>query len=576
MVTYPSQKKGNYFMELTLLEKCKSILKTLPIAYYLRVKTIPVIFDNKIETSCFIPSRFEIRVAFKNIEEVFDKKVEMSEEELEKTIRCFLYHEVSHAILTPYQLMDFIKTRVRLHYFRCLNTNLANILEDERIESILKDYYLDVNFKENFENIATFDKDAKCFEHFVFNAVRFRYAPSHKEEINKRINDFIIRTRNISARDGSVVILCEEMEELLLFLETFWKFEEDTEEDKSSSSEKDRRSEEESEESSKESGSEEENEEKSEESEKSEKSGEDSIKNNGEETFNSEDIEKDEMLGNGEGKGIALTAEEVKDLVEAAIEKIKSDSAEQGGYLNIADSIYKSDFNTRVELSKIIAKNVGFGTQKSNAKYGYCGRLDSKKIRKDYNDSYKWFKKKSSDDQAKAKKSSKKILNIWLDQSGSFRYNDEKINKVLKALYEIENKRDDFEWNLIKLTCECHLVEKKEERVSRSWSGNALPKKQIEDTYKRVNKTHEEFNIVLFDGWATSNDFMGESKKADEVYGYESLKVFNNKRTIFITECSNTKSIQLECKDAKAIIEENSNYAITLAQNIIKALDLLF
>ena len=90
-----------------------------------------------------------------------------------------------------------------------------------------------------------------------------------------------------------------------------------------------------------------ENEEKSEESEKSEKSGEDSIKNNGEETFNSEDIEKDEMLGNGEGEGIALTAEEVKDLVEAAIEKIKSDSAEQGGYLNIADSIYKSDFNTR-------------------------------------------------------------------------------------------------------------------------------------------------------------------------------------------------------------------------------------
>ena len=52
-----------------LSQESEKILKTLPVAHYLKVDTIPVIFDNYSETSYFNPSGFEIHIALKNIAE---------------------------------------------------------------------------------------------------------------------------------------------------------------------------------------------------------------------------------------------------------------------------------------------------------------------------------------------------------------------------------------------------------------------------------------------------------------------------------------------------------------------------
>jgi len=57
----------------------------------------------------------------------------------ETAVRSNVYHEVSHAILTPMELCQDIACR----------HDTFNIVEDFRIEDILRNYYLDVNFREN-------------------------------------------------------------------------------------------------------------------------------------------------------------------------------------------------------------------------------------------------------------------------------------------------------------------------------------------------------------------------------------------------------------------------------------------
>jgi hypothetical protein len=57
----------------------------------------------------------------------------------ETAVRSNVYHEVSHAILTPMEL---------LQDSTCRHSTL-NIVEDFRIEDILRNYYLDVNFRDN-------------------------------------------------------------------------------------------------------------------------------------------------------------------------------------------------------------------------------------------------------------------------------------------------------------------------------------------------------------------------------------------------------------------------------------------
>ena len=578
--------------ELTLeilSQKSNEILKTLPIAHYLKVDTIPVIFDNESETSYFNPTRFEIHVALKNIAEAIDgsDKEEITDYDLEKHIRCFLYHEISHAILTPKDLMVMANDKS----FELLNSNFANILEDERIETILKDYYLGVDFKQNLKNVVPL-QHAKTFEHFVFNAVRFRYSPIMKKEVNDNVNYFIQRSKKINALSYSGD-LCNSMGLLLKYLKSIWdKLVEDAKEksksseEESSSSGKDKgdsesaegssQSEEDSTTDSKDDSSEEESKSvdaKSSEEDKgeSEESKSDHIEDIGDITA----VIKDDF--ESEKADSVLSEEQLEKLMDSVILSLKENSAMEGGYsMKLKD--YESDKETKLELLKVIVRNVGTGNNQQQAQYGYCGKFNAKRFIKDYNDSYKWFEKKAYEDNQTSKKSSKKILNIWLDQSGSFRYNDASINKVLKALYEIETKRKDFEWRLIKLTCDCVLVENKDKRFSKSFSGNALPKNKIQRVYNRVNNSHSEFNVVLFDGPANSCDFYCGREKRDcsESYEYDSLKPFNNKNTIFITECSNTRRIKEVCNNAKAIIEENSNYAGTLAKNVIKALDLLF
>ena len=646
-----------------LSQESEKILKTLPVAHYLKVDTIPVIFDNHSETSYFNPYGFEIHIALKNIAEAIigSGKTELSNADLEKHIRCFLYHEISHAILTPRNLMARAQSG-----FTLLNPNFANILEDERIETILKHYYHGVDFKQNLHNVVPL-QHSKNFENFVFNAVRFRYSPIMKKQVNQKVNQFIQCTSKINSTTSEESSLCRAMENLLKYLKGIWdklvemaknmqpqnsssdqeeKDSSSTSEDKSESTSKKDHSQSETEDttdsadhhSSKEESDDAEDNSSEEESKDTDKDSEESSKEDsgksdseteekGKDSSKEESGDKEEdaedpsqseeeditaIIGDDfkeENSDSELSTEEIEKTMKKAVVLLKQEAAKNWAYsMKLKD--FECDNDTKIELLKVIVRNVGTGINQSQAQYGYCGRFNAKRFMKDHNDSCKWFEKKAYEDNQKSKKSSKKILNIWLDQSGSFERNDNEVNKILKALYEIESKRNDFEWNLIRVDSHFVIERNKERRFSKSSGSNALPKEEIEKCYRELNKTGFEYNIVLFDGTVGANidqyleqldneqNRVMSSTSYDEktkrtyaqrcqeqrlyleerrkVMDYKNLKVFDNKHTIFITESSNTKDIRIVCKNAKAIIEENCDYAGTLAKNVIKALDLLF
>lgn len=600
-----------------LKEQTQQVLNTLPVAYYLKVSNIEVILDEIASTSYFDFRKFNIHIALNNIYQALNGKdyTDFNEVEFEQIVRGFQYHELSHTILTPRNLMDWANEFAKSG--KLLNPNLANIIEDERIETLLKHYYHNVDFKGNLKRVVKL-QHAKTFEHFVFNAVRFRYCPTDKKLVNKAVIRLIESTKNIDAyRNDNGYKLAECMEWLLSVLKDVWDklpkaTEPETSKEKSGKTDKTDHTEtadtegeddtENSESSDEDLGSENaendneddttddtEGDEDSEES--NDADGEDDTDDaskttdgNGETTEGDQDIDEDsesEMSGEYEDDFIPtetdteIDAELIDKLVAEAMLGAKEKSAYSGGYkMSIADFICDKD--TKCEMLKIIGRNIGFGNNQNAVQYGYSGKFNTKRFATDFNDSCKWFAKKSYDDTGiNARKSEKRILNIWLDQSGSFEYNDESVNKVLKALYEIEKDRTDFEWRLIKLTCDCNLVEDKSARFSKSWSGNALPQKKIAETYNKVNNSMRELNIVLFDGPANSMDFYDEYRHDGETYGFKSLAPFNNNRTIFITNPSNTESIKSVCPNARETITSTA-YVSELSRNIVKAMDLLF
>ena len=601
-----------------LSSESEKILKTLPIAHYLKVDTIPVVFDNLSSTSYFNPSEFTIHVALANIADAIigSGKNEITNADLEKTIRCFLYHEISHAILTPKNLMT------SANGWTLLNPTLANILEDERIETLLSNYYHNVDFKENLHNVVKLQQ-ARDFTSFVFNAVRFRYCPINNKDVNNHVNDFIKKTSHIGALSGDEYYLCSLMEKLIKYLKGIWDSlpkstsksaskqpseatgdgdgeGTQSEETSSTSNEDEEKATEQTEEKGKSQDSsceDEQNDDKNAENAENDSLEDSSSRPEEEETSNEENAENEKTitLDECEDADSPLSDEEIEQAVAEVVLLLKQESADHGKYtMKIKD--FQCDNNTKVELLKVIVRNVGTGIHENQAQYGYSGRFNAKRFMKDYNDSCKWFEKRAYEDNQKSKKSSRKILNIWLDQSGSFRSNDDAVNNVLKALYEIEKKRNDFEWNLIRVDEHFTIENDKEKRYSKSSGGNALPKEEIEKCYKQLNKTGYEYNIVLFDGEVGDenaaiylarverNYKLGKIsqhdyeyyKKSEQDMDYQNLKVFDNKRSIFIVERSNIRPIKTVCSNAKSIIEQNSGYANALAKNTIKALDLLF
>ena len=170
-------------MELSF-PKCESIFNTLPVGYYAG-RRIGMRLDDKAKTSFYSPIDDKIVVSYPIIAKRMEAVAEGGDEE--EAVRSMVYHEVAHAILTP-DLSD--------HYL----SDQINTFEDERVETVLRDYFLNTNFRKQLFDIhgghAPHANDAKTA---FFNAVRFGLGTA---EVQKKVNDILHTYEQITRTSG--------------------------------------------------------------------------------------------------------------------------------------------------------------------------------------------------------------------------------------------------------------------------------------------------------------------------------------------------------------------------------------
>ena len=177
---------------------CEEVLRTLPVGYYLGHQ-VTMNLDTKGDATFINMENESITVSYRNIADMCENAPEDIDKE--SIIRSLFYHEISHAIMTPSPKTlpkdpGFFRTGNSLspkqaQYIFSIFKDLFNIFEDERIETLLADYYMNVNFKRNVillnnidPNVEQYNKDPiKKF----FVLVRYRVGP---EELVKEVLGF--------------------------------------------------------------------------------------------------------------------------------------------------------------------------------------------------------------------------------------------------------------------------------------------------------------------------------------------------------------------------------------------------
>ena len=185
------------------LKTKEEILKSVPIAYYFGYQLD--ISIEKTQTSYIDIKNLKIVVAEDQIK--FD--------DIEST-RSTIYHELSHAILTPSILNSAID-----YYISCepmpLNFerlyDFINIFEDQRIESLMKCKFLKINFYKNVFKINNTTKETELnkdltrenfpnFINYFYAVVRYGYTGGISEGFLELINEKII---NIADSNNKII-----------------------------------------------------------------------------------------------------------------------------------------------------------------------------------------------------------------------------------------------------------------------------------------------------------------------------------------------------------------------------------
>ena len=464
-------------MEITT-NKIKEVLDTLPIDYYCG-RHIEVALTDEADTSYYEIRKDKITFSAKNVKAIVNSafaKGTVNEFNFENIVRGILYHELSHAILTP------------KYDFDC---NFAtNVVEDERIETVLKDYYLDVDFKKNVILLNNYQGEPpkSCQEAF-YQLVRYRVGEKKwLEELDSILKDFATLTRADEGYHYS--------RRIEKFYRDFIKEQEknglpnNKNEENSQSYLSIDNGEEESEEGGK----------------------------NGESGDGGEEVGGRKVLTQDGGE------EEIKAKALEVIEKAKeAQNASKVCSTNSLKSFQKSlsgYCNKKMidELEMIFMSYNNRQTNNGSATQSYSGVFNPRNVAR--ND-YRFFDRKAI--KGTTKGFSKFHLNLLVDKSGSFENNVQITNEFLYALQEIEKKIPTFSFDVILCGSGSEICNKNE-RFTRS-SDSSYFESDLERQLKEIYKPDAiNYTIALFDGYFASGEYS---------------KCLNNSRTSIIcdSEC---------------------------------------
>ena len=149
---------------------------------------------------------------------------------------------------------------------------------------------------------------------------------------------------------------------------------------------------------------------------------------------------------------------------------------------------------------------------------------------------------------------------LFIDNSGSFRYNDTYMNTFIRTLSRINNP--DFSFDVI--TINERVVEWPNTNcLFRSNGGNKLSN-EIGKIIKKHHKSNcNNYDIVLFDGDAHTDDYKHQNP--------EPFSKFDSNNTIIITDSENKRYIEHNVHKAK--VKYVKNYCDEFINSICELLE---
>lgn len=508
----------------------ENILKTLPVGYYIG-RNVPVKLTNE-QGSYYMPMLDEICISYPMLANVMVKiEDKLNERNIEGLTRTLLYHEISHAFITPPRLSM---------------SRIMNVFEDERIESICRTYYKGVNFKQLLMLVNDWDGKTEPAHDSAFSVwySLFRYHLGKHTHVIKAAALLKKYTKLNRFSDYWNCRCCED--EVLAF---YREIEDEFNEEKAR--EEAERQARENEENNSGTG----NTDESEQDEGENESSEPASVGANEEAEEDEELSEDErrqkefeeMLGQ-------MTDEQIEELFEniASIKHEETKELFENAQIFVDEGIQE-------RLANIILANKKVTKSNASAINAYSGVFDPRSVvRQDY----KWFVQQNR--QGNVKQFAKIKLNLFIDNSGSFEDNELIVNKLLFALRKLEQQEPNFSFDVVTMNTEFKL-KKKNERTLKCGGGNDVPDYAGELIKKVQDRQSMNYNIVLFDGDALSDDYKKRNRK--------NFKFFDMPNTVMILENSNKEYANENCKSTKRIYTRD--YANELIDQVCVALTFL-
>lgn len=549
-------------MQLTK-ELLQHYINKVPIGYYVG-RNVDVAIGDKDDTY-FDLVKGSIVISYPTIKD--NARLIKTDADAEKSVRHLIFHELSHALLTP----------------RILHIDMVlNVFEDERIESILKNYYLDTDFKAFVKKLNGFKNQPPENEWDAwYQLVRYRRGPVYfLSRVHEIIDDYTHLDIAVSRIDTEIRSSIRNYEsEVNHLYEEFVKWYNQTNPSdlKIDKSLKDLM-------------------------QNGEGNGQSDDKNNqqtqvGTGLSNADNNQSDDNK-DGLEKALQKLLKSLKDnkkdlLMEvpkvddkankfANVSSIEAIDVNEGDYDDLytiiddsndkAGGIWhrpgKDDDKAKQKADKAVFDMIDSlisllkTTRKNNGSSiaAYSGVINPHNV---IRDDYKYFMQQNRKGHASVY--SKMHLNMFIDCSASFKDNDEKVNTLLWALTKFERSVPDFSYDLIS----CGVGQKlrpKYNRTQSSYDGTVLTD-DIFDMFKKQQFTNAvNMNIVLYDG------------KVNHLHKYKTIgkciesnwEAFNNVNTVIIVDDSNEEAVNKFCPLAHKIISKD--YVEELYKNTYAAL----
>ncbi len=512
---------------------CEEVLRTLPVGYYLGHQ-VTMNLDTKGDATFINMENESITVSYKNIADMCKNAPEDIDKE--SIIRSLFYHEISHAIMTPSPKTlpneaGFFRSQCGLspnqaQYIFSIFKDLFNIFEDERIETLLANYYMNVNFKRNVillnnidPNVEQYNKDPiKKF----FVLVRYRVGP---EELVEEVSSIIrtygnITATGISKKHGkSTNYAGKEIRNTInnyykhivnLFLKLNPEVQNNLEQAKSNTEAY------------------------------SENCTEDESNNPGNGAARAVRTKCDGGAASCEDCTGALTQKEVEQILGQVAQQIDKNPipVNLGAIKTIA---VKSTTNAGAaavadRLNMVLASAMNKREARSSCSYGYAGQIDPRAC---MNRNYKWFAKKASGS-SDAKRFDKIHFNLFCDNSGSFAASMDTMNGLILTMKKLAEKNHDFSVTIIH--CQAGVKVPDQNNPYLDTNGGSQLTKEIFEIYNRAQVPNAtNYNLVVFDG----------EMKALNDYDGKNFAAFNHPNCIVVSDTDNEEYFKKYAPQAK-------------------------